>query len=507
MDRKSNLDILYTAPPMETNLATFESIERPCYLYQLLSPDDIAYLNYIAKNKQLSSQPVKKNKMIKDLMQSRGFKRLSAGTNRLVFKYMEDQRFVVKVAYDHVGLSDNVSELYNQNILKPYCTKVFEVSPCGTVGLFERVTPITNREQFRQASGDIFDIIIARFLGKYILADFGTKFFMNWGVRKNAHPVILDFPYVYELDGAKIYCNRPDINTESGFCGGEIDYDDGFNVLKCSKCGKTFLASELKLAIENKNSDIIISQEDINMIIDVYRGDDLVQHIDTTKETSTYKKDKFGRRKETPLEYRTRRRRKDFDVIITTGDEVETEESIAENTPLEELEPVNYADKVNPEQPIQTVGMYRPTDFNQRVSLDSVPNIDDMYKDLSVKVVTRNGKVYDNGEDMEPDEEPISTPQSYNDMERTRIEQTLEIAARASAAAELADEAVPEGKIEYEDAYDIPYENTETTEPDDTNSIEDLQEDDHPKVKIIIEDRGKPNKFKDQGHVDSAFFD
>lgn len=487
MDRKANLDILYTSPPMDNNLAVFESIQRPCYIYQLLTPQDIYQLNYIAKNKKLSSQPTTKLKMIKDIMEARGFKRLAGGTNRIAYKYMEDQRFVIKVAYDHVGLSDNISELYNQHILKPFCTKVFEVSPCGTVGLFERVIPISNREQFAQISADVFDIIVNRFLGKYILADFGTKFFLNWGVRKNAHPVILDFPYVYELDGAKLYCNKPDLTTESGFCGGEIDYDDGFNTLRCTKCGKTFLASELKLAFENKSNDIIISQEDMNMIVNVYRGEDLVQSVDTTKETATYKTDKFGRRKETPLEYRTRKREKDFDVIITR-DDVEIKE---------ETNKVHYVEQTTPTTK-PTVNSYRPSDFNMRVSLDSVPIIDAMYKDLNVKAITRKGKVYENNVDMESKNNPM------NFQDKVRVEDTLDIVRRAMEPKEdfRSDD---ENK---EDPAEVTVEDQDTI-PIKEESVE-TEEKEYP-VEIVIEPRGEDlpeREFNDnKSAVDQAFYD
>lgn len=507
MDRKSNLDILYTSPPMDVNLATFESIPTPCYILQVLTPQDINQLNYIAKSKKLSSQPTVKLKMIKDIMEARGFKRLAGGTNRIAYKYMEDQRFIIKVAYDHVGLSDNLCELYNQHILKPFCTKVFEVSPCGTVGLFERVTPVTNREQFYNISEDVFDIIVNRFLGKYILADFGTKFFLNWGVRKNAHPVILDFPYVYELDGAKLYCNRPDITTESGFCGGEIDYDDGFNNLRCTKCGKTFMASELRLALENKNSDIIISQEDMNMIVNVYRGDELIQSVDTTKETSTYKTNKFGRKKETPLEYRIRKRQKNFSVII--------ESEIVEVNGKEEKS--HYVEQTTPKQE-EVKDTYRPSDFNQRVTLASVTtDIDDLYKNLNVQTFTRSGKMYENGVDSDSKKE-----------ETTRVEDTLDIVSRATKIArdividsddtedEPEEKYTPAEVVEEDTAEDsqeehsVESEGVDQSEDYEDDSSEERSEDNIP-FEIQTELRGKDaskNKFdNDDQSVDSAFFD
>ncbi len=33
-------------------------------------------------------------------------------------------------------------------------------------------------------------------IGEYVVADIGTKYFMNWGVRKFGNPVLLDYPYL-----------------------------------------------------------------------------------------------------------------------------------------------------------------------------------------------------------------------------------------------------------------------------------------------------------------------
>lgn len=515
MSRKDELDILYTSPPMDRNLAIFESIPIPCRIYNLLSMQDIYNLHKIATSRRLSAEPVKKFKMIKDIMEPRGFRRLSAGTNRVVYKYMEDQRFVIKIAYDYVGLSDNLNELYNQNILKPFCAKVFEVTPDGVVGLFERVNPITNREQFAQISIDVFDIIVNRFLGKYILADFGSKFFMNWGVRKNAHPVILDFPYVYELDGAKLYCNRPDMTTESGFCGGEIDYDDGFNNLRCTKCGKTFLASELKLAFENKNSDIIISQEDIGMIVNIYKGEKLIHSEDTSKQTSTYKKDKFGRRKETPLEYRQRKKHNQFqfDVII--------EKSVVEDDGKEEVKS-QYVQI--PEQEIEdNKPQYKPSDFNNRMTLNQVPSIDDIYKNFEIDVVGSDGTVLKSTRRNEPEQETI------------RVETMIDIARRAMQPTyddSKYDNIVPEENSDSynppdesdpaeEDNTDIDSENIVTDDISSDQESTDYEEpdEDEPKIEIepeevvniILEPRGDDLPKKEfnnsQSVVDPAFYD
>ena len=368
MGRLEDLKVLYTSAPVDNRAKLFENIFPPCRILNLLTIQDIMQLNQIANDKKLNTRPKEKLEMIKSIMGARGFKRLSSGTNRICFKYMENQSFVIKVAYDHVGLSDNLHELYNQEFLKPFCTKVFEVTPCGTVGMFERVRAIKNREEFQNIANDVFDIIVNEFVGKYILADIGNKFFMNWGIREGMFPVILDFPYVYELDGARIYCNRPDPTSPYGFCGGEIDYDEGFNHLVCTKCGKTFLASELKLAAEKKSSELIIEQEDNEMIIEITNRKGVTNVIGEEQETSTYK-----RRKETPLEYRQRRKFQGLKIEIEKRDVEEVND---------EVETVSEKVTAHQEDP-------KPESFNQGWGAKDIPTVDKLFKDMEVEINKR----------------------------------------------------------------------------------------------------------------------
>lgn len=371
MGRLEDLKVLYTSAPIDNRAKLFENIFPPCRILNLLTIQDIMQLNQIANDRKLNTRPKEKLEMIKSIMGARGFKRLSSGTNRICFKYMENQSFVIKVAYDHVGLSDNLHELYNQEFLKPFCTKVFEVSPCGTVGMFERVRAIKNREEFQNIANDVFDIIVNEFVGKYILADIGNKFFMNWGIREGMFPVILDFPYVYELDGARIYCNRPDPTSPYGFCGGEIDYDEGFNHLVCTKCGKTFLASELKLAAEKKSSELIIEQEDNEMIIEITNRKGVTNVIGEEQETSTYKK-----RKETPLEYRQRRKFQGLKIEIKKRDDGEVE--------FPDYDDESVLEKITAHQKTPS-----PDSFNQGWGSKDIPSIDKMFKDMQVEIKKR----------------------------------------------------------------------------------------------------------------------
>ena len=243
---KDNVKILQSKIVTKEEFDYDNMFARP--LYSLLSQYDIDRLYNIATSIRYAGNAVKKKDAMLDIMHSRGFIELSAGTNRVCFSYLEDPTICVKVAADRTGIKDNPREFLNQAYLKPFCTKVYEISPCGTVGLFERVRPIQNREEFYSVADQIYELIdILTY--KYILADFGTHYFMNYGFREfhDFGPVILDFPYLYEADARKLVCKKPLTNPDGTtcMCGGLIDYDSGFNKLVCTKCGAEYRAVEI----------------------------------------------------------------------------------------------------------------------------------------------------------------------------------------------------------------------------------------------------------------------
>lgn len=220
-------------------------------LSSFLSGYDIGRLYNVASSVKYAGKPQKRYQEIDNIMRSRGFTKLSAGTNRIVYRCEYNGNIVIKVAGDDVGRSDSPREFFNQQYLKPFVTKVFEVSPCGTVGLFERVNPITSREEYLSVASDVFVLLNEFIIGEYIMEDIGTKYFMNVGIRKGFGPVFLDFPFLYKLDGNKLFCRMPDPNSQSGCCDGIIDYDAGYNFLYCTKCGIRYRARDLAEAITN----------------------------------------------------------------------------------------------------------------------------------------------------------------------------------------------------------------------------------------------------------------
>lgn len=369
MSHKDDVEILYDKP-IPVAAKQWFNIQTGFRISSFLSPQDIQYLNSIATSIKLSGNPSKKKELITLFMEQRNFKRMDCGTNRIVFKYMEDQSIVVKIAFDRIAINDNLREFKNQEFLKPFCAKCFEVSSCGTVGLFERVHAVKNKEQFLEIADRVFDIIVNCFLGKYVLADFGTNYYKNWGVRKGMCPVILDYPYLYELDSSKLFCNNDDPKSPTGYCGGEIDYDDGFNFLKCEKCGKIFLASELSRC-NNGRGGLIVEREEDYMNITIEKNGKKIT-LGEKKETSTYKKQKLSRR-----EYKMKKATQGFSVSFERGDH---------------SEPAKEEKKVPTPKPL--------TEHEMKIDRDC--------ESIEVKVTTRDGKEYV-GKSIAPPYNPYAT--------------------------------------------------------------------------------------------------
>lgn len=251
MSRVSLIEKLYTVKksPLEFH---YEKLWAPPVM-SIFSPSDINDLIYAATSPRLNGNILKKREYIDQVMKRRRFYRFSAGTNRIVYKFSEDPTFVAKVAMDKVGMKDSPREYLNQRYFMPFCTKIFQPIPSGVINFAERVDPIQSVEEMLSVADDIFNLIISVVIGRCVVDDLGNKSYMNYGVRRHRGftfgPVLLDFPYVYELDGAKLICRQRRASNlcynEPALCGGEIDYDVGFNKLYCPKCGKEYTAREL----------------------------------------------------------------------------------------------------------------------------------------------------------------------------------------------------------------------------------------------------------------------
>ena len=253
--RNSDIAALYFRRRLEDGGFDWEHFTHaPISSYISLS--EIQYFDYIATSAKLAGKSKRyKIDMMSEVLRPKGFIYMTAGTNRVVFRNDYDQSFLLKIGFDSTGINDSLREFHNQEVLKPFVPKVFDVSARGTIGLVERVHPILNRAEFTSVAGQIFDILNKKILGKYVLEDIGTDFFKNWGLRDGFGPVLLDYPYVYEIDGSKLVCNKP--LPDGTLCKGLIDYDEGFNTLVCERCGRRHTAKSLA-----KNNGAILITKD-----------------------------------------------------------------------------------------------------------------------------------------------------------------------------------------------------------------------------------------------------
>ncbi len=205
--------------------------------------DDIRYIHQLAISPSLNCNVKEKYRLIGDLMTFRGFKLIGGGTNRRAYECIYDDRVVAKVAIDQDGFTSNLKEFTNQNVLKPFCGKIFEVSPCGTLAIIEKVIPIKDKSEYIKYKNPIFDMLYFKIRNNSIaMEDIGTRSFKNWGFRNNFGPVLLDYPTMYVADPSKRLC-RNIVNNR--MCGGTLDYDEGFNVIVCSECGRTHIAKTI----------------------------------------------------------------------------------------------------------------------------------------------------------------------------------------------------------------------------------------------------------------------
>ena len=263
----------------------YDSLQAPP-LSALLMPQDLDAIHRVITSAKLSGNGEKRIFAIRDIMARRGFTQLAGGTNRSVFTHPNYPHIAVKVAIDNVGIHDNPAEYNNQFILKPYCTKCFEVSADGAVGVFEKVGRIRNSVEFYQMWDDIYSLCEYFVTEKeLLLEDFGIKFFMNWGIRYGYGPVLLDFPYVYDIDWDKLHCDRP--NDDGTICNGNIDYDDRFDFLVCEKCGKRYRAVDIAKKREVGKGVLTKILGGKKMQITLKRGNEVIMETNTPDVSKT----------------------------------------------------------------------------------------------------------------------------------------------------------------------------------------------------------------------------
>lgn len=242
----------------------FDSLVAPS-LMSMFTAQDIEEINRIVLYPGYSDQ--EKVSLLSKIMKSRGFtiRGGGGGTNRRCYLYTYNPSICIKVAVTNVGFRNNINEFYNQHFLKPYCYRVFEVSPCGTIAVLETVNPIKEVEQWEHIAEDVFNIMWFKIRGRDIaIDDIGDSCFKNWGLRPNFGPVLLDFPSMYKVDSRKSVCRRTDRFGRR--CNCPVDYDVGFNNIFCTECGTAHKAVTLSKKGGNTLYELLGGAENNNKI-------------------------------------------------------------------------------------------------------------------------------------------------------------------------------------------------------------------------------------------------
>ena len=266
-------DIYQSMNTFTTLEELFESIEGPC-VYDFFTDDELALIKKIIFDRKDKAFK-KKFQKLDAIVKPKGFKRSGCGTNRVVYEPLNDNAtFCIKIALDRAGSKNNPDEIVNQKYLKPFVAKCFDISQDGNVGIFERVVPIENLYQMWSVREDIYKIM-ETIVGRFIIDDFGTKAFKNWGLRKGFGPVLLDYADMYILDPKILYCTHTLNLDTTEQCRGELDYDAGFNNIICLKCGGIHMASEFKdgrkkIALFSRKREI-----DMTMKIQIFKNGEL----------------------------------------------------------------------------------------------------------------------------------------------------------------------------------------------------------------------------------------
>lgn len=242
--RKIHLNAMYRSLAYTVPLErAFDDLQGPM-VDDLFDAETIKSIKLVVTNPKIKFFK-DKFRILAGILNPLGYILAHAGTNRVVFQPQFDDSFVVKIGLDIAGRTNNPNEIVNQKYLKPFVCKCFDTTDDGVIGTFERVVPIENLYQLWSVREDIFDIMRA-ITKRFIIDDFGTEAFKNWGVRKGFGPVLLDYADMYILDKDTAYCRKPIDWHSTAVCGGELGYTPGYNKIMCKKCGGIGKAKQYK---------------------------------------------------------------------------------------------------------------------------------------------------------------------------------------------------------------------------------------------------------------------
>lgn len=197
-------------------------------IYDVYSDD---YMSIVEKTKAFDKM------FTEEFGNRKDYRRIGEGTNRFVCLL---DNHIIKVAYNYLAYIDNMNELAQAKDKPKYLAHAYETN--GIILVSEYVT-VMDKMDFLDEQRNIKDILHVLKENKvpfskektlnYILGDMGTseKNYGNWGKRMNGDIVVLDYGYLYEMNGV----DWQEI-SKCPSCGSSLTYEDDFSELRCDQC-------------------------------------------------------------------------------------------------------------------------------------------------------------------------------------------------------------------------------------------------------------------------------
>lgn len=182
---------------------------------------------------------------------------------------------------------------------------------------------------------------------------------------------------MFELDGKKIYCNKDDIYSPTGKCGGLIDYDIGFNNLICEKCGKRYLAIELK---KYKKEYSIMLKGDDTMKVSIRKGKETIKKFNHSITTSDVISKESAKKMARVCNNGEDDKYKYTPNYSLMGEESSTMR-VSVKVPTSEIkeDEDRNPDKLNINEKKESETIPNQSEFNQNTSVQNSPEIDESF--------------------------------------------------------------------------------------------------------------------------------
>lgn len=211
-----------------------------CRIHQFFPDSLLMKLDQVCKNKLISDNNKKVKIILNEVLPqyNLNYRVLGPGTNRLAILV---DGYAFKIAVDHLGVKDNWAEFALCKELYPFVTKVYECN--GLIAVHEYVK-VMSKTEFTDRRSEIANIL-SNFAPDWLIGDVGTiaKNYLNWGLREDDEPVILDFAYFYHINWSDVHCDF--VHQNGTVCDGEYRYNNNYSYLVCNRCGHKALFTDI----------------------------------------------------------------------------------------------------------------------------------------------------------------------------------------------------------------------------------------------------------------------